>query len=164
MDSGDYIMTEYNDLSINTILPVLKANNQKQALHIMTGYAARAIRMDQRKLLELISACERDSVSPGIGDGVAIHHLVLQNIREPYILFARAPQPIDYNAVDHKPVDLISLIISPEMEGAYNLQRLALVSRMLRDRVLCECLRGADSADAMSALLHEFSHPLRKAA
>jgi len=63
--------------------------------------------------------------------------------------------PIDFDAVDEQPVDLIFLLLAPEAAGADHLKALARVSRLLRDRAVCEKLRGADQADAMYALLTE---------
>ena len=62
-------------------------------------------------------------------------------------------RPVDFDAIDDQPVDLIFLLLAPESAGADHLKALARVSRLLRDRSICEKLRGADKADALYALL-----------
>ena len=68
-------------------------------------------------------------------------------------LFARAAAPIDFEAVDGQPVDLIFLLLAPEGAGADHLKALARISRLLRNREACERLRDADDARAIYALL-----------
>jgi PTS system nitrogen regulatory IIA component len=58
-----------------------------------------------------------------------------------------------FEAIDDQPVDLVFLLLAPEGAGADHLKALARVSRLLRDKSVCEKLRGADQADALYALL-----------
>ena len=62
-------------------------------------------------------------------------------------------KPIDFEAVDERPVDLILVLLTPEGAGADHLKALARVSRLFRDRAMCEKLRGTDNVDALTALL-----------
>jgi len=75
-------------------------------------------------------------------------------------IFARLERPVDFEAIDEQPVDLMCLLLAPETAGADHLKALARVSRLLRDPALCDKLRGADTADALYALLthSEASH------
>ena len=73
--------------------------------------------------------------------------------REPVGLFARLEKPIDFEAVDERPADLIFVLLTPEGAGADHLKALARVSRLFRDRAMCEKLRGTDNVDALTALL-----------
>src|SRR3546814_21000816 len=67
--------------------------------------------------------------------------------------FARLSAPIEFQAVDNLPVDLVFLLLSPPDAGADHLKALAGVSRALRDRATAAKLRGARSRDALFALL-----------
>ena len=60
---------------------------------------------------------------------------------------------IDYEAVDSQPVDLVFMLLAPENAGADHLKALARVSRLLRDKAVCEKLRAAKSAEALYAIL-----------
>ena len=67
-------------------------------------------------------------------------------------VFARLEKPIDFDSVDEQPVDLVFLLLAPESAGADHLKALARVSRLFRDRAICEKLRGTDSSEAIYAL------------
>ena len=70
-----------------------------------------------------------------------------------HALFARLEKPIDFEAIDNQPVDLIFLLLTPANSGADHLKALARISRLLRDKAICDKLRGTDRADALYALL-----------
>jgi PTS system nitrogen regulatory IIA component len=70
-------------------------------------------------------------------------------------LVAKLAQPIDFQAIDGMPVDLVFLLLSPPDAGVEHLKALARVSRKLRDRAFVAKLRGANSPDALYAL---FAH------
>jgi PTS system nitrogen regulatory IIA component len=70
-----------------------------------------------------------------------------------YGLFARLEKPIDFDAVDDQPVDLIFLLLAPESAGADHLKALARVSRLLRDPANCEKLRKSSDLDSVFAVL-----------
>ena len=65
----------------------------------------------------------------------------------------RLSQPVDFQAIDGLPVDLVFLLLSPPDAGAEHLKALATVSRLFRDRQAVAKLRGARSKDALFALL-----------
>ena len=74
-------------------------------------------------------------------------------------MFARLEQPVDFQSIDERPVDLIFLLLAPETAGADHLKALARVSRVLRDSKICTKLRGTDTADALYAILTEEMKP-----
>ena len=62
---------------------------------------------------------------------------------------------VDFDAIDGKPTHLFFALVAPENSAGIHLKALARVSRLLRDRTICEKLRGADHPDALYALLTE---------
>lgn len=97
---------------------------------------------------------ERERLGPtGFGGGTAIPHCKVIGIDTPVAVFARLAKPVDYNAVDDEPVDLICALVSPAQDGASHLRALAEISRMFRDERFRGQLRGAANAGAMFALL-----------
>ena len=87
-----------------------------------------------------------------LATGFAIPHGKL-GLRPPSWPFrARLEQPVDFQSIDERPVDLIFLLLAPESAGADHLKALAKVSRVLRDVNICEKLRGTDTSDALYAL------------
>jgi PTS system nitrogen regulatory IIA component len=139
-------------LSPDGVVANLKANGKKQALQELAARAARITGQHERSIFDTLLERERLGTT-GVGNGIAIPHGRLAGLDKLYGLFARVERPIDFDSIDEMPVDLIFLLLAPEAAGADHLKALARVSRLLRDKAVCEKLRGAESADAIYALL-----------
>ena len=97
---------------------------------------------------------EREQLgSTGFGQGVAIPHGKIEGLGRIYGLFARLSEPLDYKAIDGRPVDLVFLLLSPVDAGAEHLKALAAISRVTRNGATLEKMRGARSSDALAAVL-----------
>ncbi|WP_395675876.1 PTS IIA-like nitrogen regulatory protein PtsN [Inquilinus sp.] len=136
------------------ILANLKAASKKQALQELARRAAELTGQHERFIFDVLLERERLG-STGVGRGIAIPHGKLPHLQGVFGAFARLERPIDFDAVDEQPVDLVFLLLAPEGAGADHLKALARISRMLRDEGLCEKLRGCQSADAIFALLSQ---------
>lgn len=139
-------------LSPDGVIAHLKANSKKQALQELSARAAKITGQHERAIFDTLLERERLGTT-GVGNGIAIPHGRLPGLDKLYGLFARVERPIDFDSIDEMPVDLIFLLLAPESAGADHLKALARVSRLLRDKGVCEKLRGAESADAIYALL-----------
>lgn len=137
-----------------SVIARLRATSKKQALQELAKRAAEATGLHERAIFDVLLERERLGTT-GVGDGIAIPHGKLPELSRLYGVFARLETPVDFDAVDDQPVDLMFLLLAPETAGADHLKALARVSRLLRDRSTCEKLRGADKADAIYALLTE---------
>jgi PTS system nitrogen regulatory IIA component len=141
-------------LTPNSIVANLKATSKKHALQELSKRIAQVIKHDERDILEIL--LEREKLgTTGIGDGIAIPHGKLVSAEKLHGFFARLNRPINFESVDDRPVDLIFLLIAPETAGADHLKALALVSRLFRDKPICDKLRGSDQPEALYALLTE---------
>ena len=124
----------------------------KKPLLVQLGaMAATVIGAEPRMIADRLADRERLG-STGFGGGVAIPHAKLDHLPAPVGVFVRLAQPIDYQAVDDLPVDLVFALLSPTDAGSDHLKALARVSRRLRDRAFLAKLRGAGSPEALYAL------------
>jgi len=130
----------------------LKATSKKQALQDLARQAAAITGQTERAIFDVLLERERLGTT-GVGNGIAIPHGKLGSLDRLYGLFARLENPIDFDSIDDRPVDLIFLLLAPESAGADHLKALARVSRLLRDKAACEKLRGTEDAEALCALL-----------
>ena len=97
---------------------------------------------------------ERESLGPtGVGHGVALPHARLAGVGEVSGVFLRLEKPLDFNAVDRQPVDLIFALFAPVESGVEHLKALALVSRTLRDAGVCTKLRANTDPAKLHAIL-----------
>jgi nitrogen PTS system EIIA component len=91
--------------------------------------------------------------STGMGGGVAIPHARLNEVEKPFALLVRLKKPIDFAAVDSRPVDTVVLLLLPDSSGGAPLSALACISRKLRDPIIMNHLRHArDSVEVYDAL------------
>ncbi len=91
--------------------------------------------------------------STGVGGGVAIPHARFQQLTRPVGMLLRLRRPIEFEAVDGAPVDLVSLILLPENPEAEQLSALALIARKLRNPKIAMGLRGARDSGEMYRVL-----------
>lgn len=145
-------MNDFSDLlRPDAVLTGLSVASKK-ALFAHLGTAASAqIGIDARTIADRLAERERLG-STGFGGGVAIPHAKLPGLSTPVGLFARLAHPIDHQAVDDLPVDLVFALFSPVGAGSEHLKALARVSRRLRDHGFLAKLRGAGSREALYAL------------
>ena len=91
--------------------------------------------------------------STGLGNGIAVPHGKLSGLKGVVAVFARLASPIEFDAVDDQPVDLVMMLLAPHGAGADHLRALALVARVLRTESVVERLRGIDEAAGLHAVL-----------
>ena len=138
----------------DAVLACVKASGKIALLAELARGAATLFKFDERRLFDRLLERERLG-STGIGSGIAIPHARMAGLDKPCGLFARLAHPVDFDAIDERPVDVVFLLVAPEGAGADHLKALARVSRLLRDRALVDKLRATETADALYALLVE---------
>ncbi len=141
-----------NILKPEAVLAGIKASGKKHILHELSRHAASVTGVDEARIFETLMERERLGTT-GVGNGIAIPHGKLKDIDQLHGVFARLEKPIDFDAIDEHPVDLVFLLLAPEGAGADHLKALARISRLLRDETVCKKLRGADTADGLYLLL-----------
>ncbi len=146
---------EISDLiTLQSVDANLRASSKKQAIQDLARKAADIAGLHERAVFDVLMERERLGTT-GVGNGIAIPHGKLAQLDKLHGMFARLETPIDFQAIDEQPVDLIFLLLAPESAGADHLKALARVSRLLRDKAMCEKLRGTDNNEALYALLTE---------
>jgi PTS system nitrogen regulatory IIA component len=138
-----------------SIVSPLRAAGKKQALQEIASAGARVTGLPDRELFEMLLQRERLG-STGIGDGIAIPHGRSGNIDRLYGVFARLEKPIDFEALDGQPVDILFALIAPEGAGADHLKALARVARILRMPEVLDKVRAALDPSAIFSILTEF--------
>ena len=139
-------------LSIDAVEADLNAVNKKALFQQLAAIAARLTGLPAKQIVSSVN--EREKLgSTGFGGGAAIPHGKIEGLDHVFGVFARLETPIDFQAIDGIPVDLVFLLLSPPDAGADHLKALASVSRAFRDRQVVAKLRGARSKDALFALL-----------
>ena len=139
-------------LDLDAIKTSLPGGNKRSLMQQLANLASQRLGTEPATINAAIN--EREQLgSTGFGQGVAIPHAKIDGLAQIYALFARLGEPVDYKAIDGRPVDLVFLLLSPPGAGAEHLKALAAISRVTRDAATLERLRGARSRDALAAVL-----------
>jgi PTS system nitrogen regulatory IIA component len=135
----------------DVMIDVAAADKQKLLLELARNSGSKLDIPGDRIFSELIKREELGST--GVGGGVAIPHARFQQARKPFGMLVRLKEPMDYDAVDGKPVDIVFLLVLPEAAGAEQPGALASIARKLRDPAITAALRRArDSAQMYRTL------------
>jgi len=145
MELGDLIAPE-------AVFPALKAKNKKQVLQELAEKAAGVTGIAARDIFETMLQRERLG-STGVGRGIAIPHGRMAGLKDILCVFAQLEQPVEFEALDEEPVDLVFLLLAPEQAGADHLKALARISRLLREPQTLERLRSSQDRAALYAIL-----------
>ena len=130
----------------------VNAQSKRQALHVLADLAGRTLGLDAEDVFGKLMEREEHG-STGVGHGVAVPHATLKGLDRMTGLFIRLDTPVDYDAIDGVPVDLMFALLAPENSGTEHLRALAKVSRMLRRKEFRDQLRAIGNNDALFALL-----------
>ena len=141
------IMTE------KSIILGIKANSKREFLQELATAAAKISGLDERTIFDTL--LERENLgSTGFGDGTALPHGRFEGLKQVCAIFAKAAYPLEFDAIDGKPVDMACILLSPEGNGADHLTALAKLSRIMKDETLCNKLRQINKPIEIFALLN----------
>lgn len=136
--------------SAESVVVDLNVSSQKQLFQDMATrlIAAHDLKAPCRDIVAV--AMERERLgSTGVGNGVALPHARIAGLDHVVAGFARLSDPLDFDSVDGRPVDLVAFLLAPEDSAGAHLRALARVSRTLRREENRSRLRSAP--DALSA-------------
>lgn len=129
-------------------------SSKKRLLHDLGDLAASVHGIDAARAVEALM--ERETLGPtGVGHGVALPHARLSDISEVTGVFILLEKPVDFDAVDRQPVDIVFALFAPEDAGVEHLKALALVSRTLREASVCKKLRANTNPQTLYTILTE---------
>lgn len=141
-------------LSKKAIVPSGKFGSKRQLLEQLAKLAGTETGLDDRIVFDALLERERLGTT-GVGKGVALPHTRLAGLSQIFCAFVKS-EPVSFDSVDGKPVDLIFLLLAPEESGADHLKALARLSRILRDESAAKALREASSVDEIYDLISKY--------
>jgi fructose PTS system EIIBC or EIIC component len=142
-------------LTVDRIKIPLEATTKDDLLRELVGVLGHVRRGDERE--EILRAVrERESVlSTGIGHGVAIPHGKSAAISELRMAAGRVAAPVDFDALDGQPVELLFLLVGPETAAGPHIKALSRISRIVRRDEVRDRLIAAPTADEFLRALQE---------
>jgi len=120
----------------------LSVHSKSALLHDLAHRAALVLKVDDDVVFGALLKRE-ELGSTGMGNGVAIPHVRLEQVKKPFGILARLKDAIDFDAIDGEPVDLVCLLLLSKENEQAQLNTLAAVARRLRRPEVLEDLRRA---------------------
>lgn len=141
-------------LQQSAVKTISSCTSKKRLFHDLGELAEASYGLDATAVIEAL--IEREGLGPtGVGQGIALPHARMAKVDEVKGVFLRLEKPLNFDAVDRQPVDLIFALVAPENAGVDHLKALALVSRTLRDQAICAKLRANSDAGTLHTILTE---------
>ncbi|MFO1208278.1 MAG: PTS sugar transporter subunit IIA [Amaricoccus sp.] len=139
-------------IGVDAVRAPLRATSKKRLLQDLADMAEQVYRLPPPAVYKALM--DRETLGPtGVGRGVAIPHARFAGVPRVTGLFTRLEKPVDFEAIDRQPVDLVFALFAPESAGAEHLKALARVSRTLRSDAVCAKLRSTFDPSALYAIL-----------
>ena len=145
-------MNLFSLLKTETILTELKVNNKRELISVLVD--SLKVELGTGNLSEIKEAVlEREEVmSTGVGKGLAIPHCKSKIVEENFGAFAVLKEPLEFNAVDDQPVQLVFLLVGPDTKNSLHIKLLSRISRLMNSSTFREtvlsCQNSAEILDA----------------
>ena len=129
-------------------------SSKKRLLHDIAGIAEACYQTDYAQTVEALM--ERESLGPtGVGGGIALPHARLEQLDKVVGAFVLLENPVEFDAIDKQPVDIVFGLFAPKSAGVEHLKALALVSRTLREQSIVAKLRSNPKSSTLYTILTE---------
>jgi PTS system nitrogen regulatory IIA component len=139
-------------LAEDSVLTCTGVTDKRQLFEVLADKAAEQTGLAASEIVSALEARE-ELGSTGLGNGIAIPHGKLKGLSGVIAVFARLDQPIEFDAVDDQPVDLVMLLLAPVGAGADHLKALSRVARLLRTEAVVDELRSSNDIARMRDIL-----------
>ncbi|MGL4379903.1 MAG: PTS IIA-like nitrogen regulatory protein PtsN [Vibrio sp.] len=131
-------------LSLDCTKSAVQCSSKKRALEIISEVAALHTGQNATELFECMLSREKMG-STGIGNGIAIPHARMSNSEHAVAVLLQCAEPIEFDAIDNRPVDLLFALLVPEEQCKEHLKTLACMAERLNDKQILKQLRNAAS-------------------
>jgi PTS system nitrogen regulatory IIA component len=129
-------------------------SSKKRLLHDLAGIAEMCYHTDYANTVEAL--IDREALGPtGVGGGIALPHARLENLNHVVGALILLENPVEFDAIDKQPVDVIFSLFAPKTDGVEHLKALALVSRTLREQSVVAKLRSNPDPTTLYTILTE---------
>lgn len=142
-------------LSKDLVIPDLRETDKQSVLHELVRHLSHKIAgIDTSELLGVL--LEREQLgSTGIGDGIAIPHGKLKDLKQLIAVFGKSAGGVSFDAMDGRPVHLFFLLVAPENSAGVHLKALARLSRLLKRNGFRQKLMSVADAEQLYQVIVE---------
>ncbi|MCQ1057150.1 PTS IIA-like nitrogen regulatory protein PtsN [Photobacterium sp. ZSDE20] len=141
-----------NVLSLDCTKSAVPCSSKKRALEIISEVAAKHLDQNPQPLFECMLSREKMG-STGIGNGIAIPHGRISSSDQAIAILIQCQDPIQFDAIDNQPVDLLFALLVPDEQCQQHLKTLSCMAEKLSSKQVCKQLRTAKSDEELYQIL-----------
>ncbi len=154
MDDGMNLISTL--LKPENVLPDLEVGSKKRLFQLAGEALQASAGISADEVFESLLSREKLG-STALGHGIAIPHGRIKGLRETTCALIRLKQPIDFDAPDSLPVDLLFILLAPAAATDLHLQILAELAQLFSEKEMREKLRAAGDAASLYRLVSEWT-------
>lgn len=129
----------------------LDVSSKGSLLRTLSAIAAKQLGISEAAIFTALNNREKLG-STGIGEGIAIPHAAVPDLKKPFALFARLSKPVDFEAIDESPVDIVAVLLVPVEKSSTKLNLLAGLARILRSEKIKRIRSLAAASDVYATI------------
>lgn len=151
-------MNIFSLLKPQTVLPNLEAADKEEVLNkLVASFEEEVSNGELQKIRDAVF--EREKImSTGVGKGLAIPHGKTPGIEQTYAAFAILKEPVDYEAIDDQPVNMVFLLVGPQASNSLHIKMLSRISRLMNNSEFRDRLRACTSAEEIIEQFKDEEH------
>ena len=142
-------------IQLDCIKAPLLASDKQQAIFELVDHLADAVGIENHDELKHVVWQRETTRTTGIGQGIAIPHGKSDNVDRLIMAIGKPENPIEFGAIDKKPVDIIFLLVSPVDETGPHIRALASISHMLVNDDFRAALKAAKNPQTIYKLIED---------
>lgn len=131
-------------LTLDCTKSAVQCTSKKRALEMISEIVAEHTGQNSTELFECMLSREKMG-STGIGNGIAIPHARMQSSEKAIAVLMQCESPIEFDAIDNRPVDLLFALLVPDAQCKEHLKTLSCMAERLNDKQILKQLRKAES-------------------
>jgi PTS system fructose-specific IIA component len=134
-------------LDESTVIAGMDASSKKEVLNQLVDLFSNKVSEDQLEKIRT-AVFERENImSTGVGKGLAIPHGKCSGLEQTLASFALLNKPVDYDAIDGQPVQMVFLMVGPEKQNSTHIKLLSRISRLMNNAEFREELRACETVE-----------------
>lgn len=131
-------------LTLNCTKSAVQCTSKKRALEMISEIVAEQTGQSSNVLFECMLSREKMG-STGIGNGIAIPHARMQSNDKAIAVLLQCESPIEFDAIDNRPVDLLFALLVPDAQCKEHLKTLSSMAERLNNKQVLKQLRKAQT-------------------
>lgn len=141
------------DMQFDAIITDVRVDSVKQLYEKIAHICSSTCEIDEEDVIAKFVNASQDTIS-ALGNGIAFPNFQSDKVSQDVTILMKLQDSVEMDTVDSEPVELVVMIISPEQNGSYHLQRLSRIVRMFNDKGMRDNLKSASTLDELHAILH----------